>query len=290
MPRSYVDAIKAHAKQVASLEGEQAREMRRLLESLQDTLRGRLLREPGGTFDSYRVQAVLAETKAQINVLRQKALGIYGRGETEAADLATDHVADELDRLAMAFDHKPIDVNLSAAAVLADPAQRLLANHFESSIDRYGLDVLNGVRREVFTFLRTGGDYRDAVAQIAGERGPLGAVGKTNGERLMRTEVSQAYGSAQHSGLKEAEKQVPGLKMVWLHTGSYRCPVCVPLHMTERPLSGAWTIRQGKKTRQVAHPPAHPRCVCRVSAMKASWKGALAKLGYLEPPAARKAA
>lgn len=290
MPRSYADAIKAHAKQVAALEGEQAREMRRLLESMQDTLRGRLLREPGGTFDAYRVQAVLAETQAQIRALKIKAGILYSGAETAAADLATEHVAAELDRISMAFDHKPIDVTLDAAAVLADPAQRLLANHFESSIDRYGLDVLNGVRREVFTFLRTGGDYRDAVQRIASERGPLGTVGRANGERLMRTEVSQAYGSAQHTGLKEAAKQVPGLKMVWIHVGSYRCPVCVPLHMTERPLSGTWTIKQGKKTKQVAHPPAHPNCTCRVAAMKASWKGALAKLGYLEPPAARKAA
>ena len=290
MPRSYADAIRAHAREVQAFEGEQAREMGRLLADLQSTLRGRLLEAPGGTFDSFRVQQVLAETQAQIAALKVKAGRLYSVAERDAADLATDHVGAELDRLAQAFDHRPLDVSLSAASVLADPAQRLLANHFDTSIDRYGLDVLNGVRREVFTFLRAGGDYGDFVAKVAGNRGPMGAVGKANAERLVRTEVSQAYGSAQHNGLKQATKQVPGLKMVWLHVGSYRCPVCVPLHMTERPVSGTWTIRQGKKTRQVSHPPAHPNCVCRVSVMKASWKGALAKLGYLEPPAARTAA
>jgi hypothetical protein len=72
---------------------------------------------------------------------------------------------------------------------------------------------------------------------------------------------------------------VPGLEEdVGPPVFSYKCDVCIGLDGTERPMDGTWTIKIGKKTKKVAHAPAHPNCTCRVVAMKPSWKDKLGKL------------
>ncbi len=283
MARGFVDALKQHSAEVATLEGDQATEFLRLLKQLREELSGRLTAayNAGDDLNAFMVQRILAETETGISTLEAKAKGQYGDASREAVDLSIDHLSEELDRLSRAFDAKPAEVVLDAAKVLADPGQQLLANHFDTSVRRYGLDLLNGVRQRVFVGLRAGDSVGDVVGDMAGLRGPLGTIGQASGERLVRTEIGQAYGSAQHSAVHQAAKQVPGLKKVWLHVGSYLCPVCGPLHGTERPLDGTWTLRVGKRTREVAHAPGHPNCTCRVSAMKSSWRDGLKEQGYL---------
>lgn len=286
MAANFAALLRAHGREVARLEGDQAAEFLRLLKELRDRLAGRMGAMPQeGSLDAFRLHQVMGEAEAGIRALEAKAGGLYGKAEVDAADLAASHLTEEVDRLGRAFDKTPIVVRVDAAAALADPAQRLLANHFDSSVKRYGLETLNAVRREVFVSLRAGDSFRDAVGRVSSAT--FGPASRSNADRLVRTEVAQAYGSAQAGSLKQAAKQVPGLKKTWWHTGQYPCPVCIPLHGTQRNVSGdgsTWTIRQGKRTREVAHAPGHPRCVCRVVAMKATWKAAMDRLGYMNAP------
>lgn len=255
-----------------------------MLSDLQDVLRGRYAALSGqeNPLDVSRLQQIIAETEAGIRVLGAKAGRSFQGTQTDATELSIDHLVEEVSQLSGAFDGRPVDVSISAAKVLADPMQGLLANHFDSSVQRYGLDLLNDVRRRLFVGMRAGDSLRDVVNDIAGDRGAFGRVGRDNAERLVRTETSQAYGAAHHEGLKEAAKQVHGLQKMWLHVGSYLCKVCGPLHGTTRPLDGTWTIRNGRKTREVAHAPAHPNCACRTSAIKPSWRKGLQSAGYLK--------
>lgn len=290
MARPFVDALKRHSREVAQLEGGQAEEFGRLLRGLQDELRGRLLGEHVGDdpLDAFRMRRILAETQAGLRVLDAKAAGFWDAAQRDALDLALEHVADEVRLLSGGLDATPFRVTLEAAKVWADPAHQLLANHFETSVQRYGADLLNDIRRRLFNGLRTGDPTRDIVADIAGKQGPLGPVGLKKAETLVRTEVSQAYGVAQHDGIAQADKKIPGgLQKMWLHIGSYQCPTCGPLHGTTRPLDGTWTIVVAKgpprRVKRIAHAPAHPRCTCRVVASKPSWTKAFEKLGYLKP-------
>jgi hypothetical protein len=279
----FVNALKQHAREVGKLEGAHADEFLELLKELQERLRGKLTGygEQDAQLDVFKLRAVLAETEAGIAVLERKASAQFRAAVGDAAELSIEHTIEDIARLSRTFDYKLLNVSIDAAKVLADPAQGLLANHFESSVKKYGLDVLNGVRRELFLGLRTGETFGNVVASVTRSTGPVGGS-KANAERLVRTETAQAYGTSQAKSLVEASKQVKGLTKVWLHIGSYVCPVCMPLHGSERPLDGTWTIKIGKKTRQVAHAPAHPHCVCRVSGMKPSWRNELLKLGYLD--------
>lgn len=283
MARVYIEAIKKHSQEVAALEGKQADEFLRLLNALKMNLAGRLSANgSGNAVDAWQVQRVMAETEAGISVLELRAKGIYSTGSHEAVAMTMDHLGDEIARLSSMFDGKALSISLDAAKVLADPAQGLLANHFATSVQRYGLDILNGVRQELFVGMRSGDSLGDVAARVASKTGPIGQVSQDNATRLVRTEMSQVFGSASHSGLVQASKKVKGLEKTWIHIGSYRCDVCMPLHGTQRPIDGTWTIKSGRKTRQVAHPPAHPNCACRVNGMKPSWRKGLEKLGYLD--------
>lgn len=284
MARGFAASLVRHSKEVQQLQGAQAKEFLRLLNDARDRLLGRL---SAGTrldsaFDAFRLQEILAQSEVSIRALEEKVNGSYRQAAKEAADLSIEHVSTELESLSKAFDAEPLNVSIDAQAVLVDPAQGLLANHFETSVRRYGLDVLNGVRRELFLGLRTGDSFGSIVQNVAGLKGPLGTVGRSSGERLVRTETSQAYGAAQHESIRSVSREVPGLQKTWLHVASQLCSTCGPLHGTQRPLDGTWTIKSGRKTKEVAHAPAHPNCTCRVSAMKPSWRKGLEKLGYLK--------
>src|SRR5262249_35085716 len=135
--------------------------------------------------------------------------------------------------------------------------------------------------RRLFIGIQAGDQFGQVVRDISGTSGPFGQVGKANAERLVRTETSQAYGAAQHQSISQASKQVPNLKKVWIHVGSYLCETCGPLHGTERSINGTWKIQQGSRTWEVAHAPAHPHCTCRVVSMKPKWRAGLKSLGYL---------
>lgn len=283
MADAFAAQLRRHAQEVQELEGAQAREFLRLLRQLQDELRGRLAVLPAdAAIDAVKLRQVQLETEAGIRVLETKTSQAFVGGQKDAVDLAIEHLSGEMSLLSKTFDAHQLTVSIEAAKVFADPGQGLLASHFETSVKRYGLDLLNGVRRRLFIGMRAGDSIGDVVSGITGAKGSFGPVSRSNAERLVRTETSQAYGAAQHSAIKQTAHHVPGLKKTWLHIGSYLCKTCGPLHGTTRPLDGTWTITIGKRSRKVAHAPGHPNCTCRVVAMKPSWRAGMEKLGYLE--------
>ncbi len=280
-----LDFLKRQAAETGKLEGAHAEEFLRMLRETQRDLMNRIysgdLAKP---LDAFNINAIVQETQSGISLLESKATGFYGKAQVDTTELALEHVAENIDRLSRAFDAKPLDVSLDAQAVLADPGQRLLANHFETSVERYGLDTLNQVRQRLFTGLRAGDSVGDMASDLGAKLGPLGEAGQVNATRLVRTEMSQAYGSAQVAGLKETAKQVPGIVKTWFQTGSYDCPICKPLNKTSRPIDGTWTIRISRgKTREISGSPAHPNCVCKVVGGKKSWSEQLDKLGHGKP-------
>src|SRR5262245_41090236 len=233
----YVTALKEHSREIAKLEGAQADEFLRLLSSLRDELQGRLSRlgPSDSVFDAYRFRQVIAESEVGINALERKARGQWDKASETATDLAVEHIEQELEALGSAFDKAPEVISIDAAQILADPMQGLLANHFDTSVRRYGLDLLNGVRQKLFTGMRAGDSLEEVVKSVASDRGPFGEIGQANATRLIRTETSQVYGAAQQAGLKEAKKEIPDLQKTWIHIGSYDCPICAELHGKPRP-------------------------------------------------------
>lgn len=284
MPK-FIDTLRRNSKEVQALEGAHATEFLKLLKGLEVEINGRLGSAYAGDkpLRADMLGRVLRETKAGIAVLEDKAAGLYTGMSEDAVKLSVEHTVEEIQRLsslAGAAEGEGVAVSISAAKALADPAQALLANHFDTSVERYGLDVLNGVRRRLFIGLRAGDPYDAVVKDVS----RLSQASKAQAERLVRTETSAAYGAARQGSISQAAKKAPALrdlKKMWHHTGSYDCDICGPLNGTERELNGTWTFKHGKHLRTVAHPPAHPNCTCTLVTMKPKWKSALEKLGYL---------
>lgn len=276
---SLAKVLRDHARQAARLEDRQAADFLAALRQTEAEVVGRLasVTDADSPFTVFNLQRVLGEVKAAISGLEIKAVDLYGTAQSDAIDLAVEQSIGEITRAASLVGDATLNVSLDASAGLSDPAQMLLANHFESSVQRYGLDVLNAVRRKIQVGMITGDPskavVRDVQQAIAGTR--------AQAEQLVRTETSSAYGAAQHRAIADVAKKNPGLQKMWVHQSSYKCDVCIDLDGTTRPMDGTWTIRLGRKTKKVAHAPAHPNCTCRVIAMKPSWKEKLGKLGYL---------
>jgi len=280
--RTLLATLRDHSKQVAKLETATADDFLKALKQTEAEIVGRLyaVTDSDTAFSTFTLQRVLAEVKAAIGTLEAKASDIYGTARQDAIDLAVEQANSEITQASRLLDDAPLNLSLDASAGMSDPAQALLANHFESSVQRYGLDVLNQVRRKVQIGMITGDPSRQVVNEV--QRAIAGT--RPQAEQLVRTETSSAYGAARHRSILETGKKVPGLRKQWVHLGSYPCSVCMPVDGTTRPLDGTWTIRIGRKTKRVAHSPAHPRCVCTTIAMKKSWQEKLGKLGYLDSP------
>lgn len=277
---SFAKTLRDHAKQAARLENTQAKDFLSVLRQTEAEILGRLssITDADTPFSVFQLQRVLGEVKAAIGGMEIKAVDLYGTAQSDAIDLAVEHTVGELTRAASIVGDASLNLSLDASAGMSDPAQLLLANHFESSVQRYGIDVLNAIRRKVQVGMITGDPAQSVVGEV--QRAIAGT--RPQAEQLIRTETSSAYGAAQHRSIAEVAKNNPALKKMWIHQSSYKCDVCIALDGTERPMDGTWTIKIGKKTKKVAHPPAHPNCTCRVVAMKPSWKDKLGKLGYLD--------
>ena len=273
--------LRDHAKQAQRLEDTQAKDFLSILRQTEAEITGRLysVTDADTPFSFFQLQRVLGEVKAAIGGLEVKAVDLYGTAQSDAIDLAVESAVGEITRAASLVGDAPLNLSLNAAAGMSDPAQMLLANHFESSVQRYGIDVLNAVRRKVQVGMITG----DPAKAVIGDVQKAIAGTRTQAEQLVRTETSSAYGAARHRSIADVAKKNPGLQKQWVHQSSYKCDVCIDLDGTTRPMDGTWTIKIGKKTKKVAHAPAHPNCTCTVIAMKPSWKDKLGKLGYLDP-------
>jgi hypothetical protein len=280
----YVELLKRHSAEAAKLEGAAAESFLSLLRDLQDRVRGRLanIGPSDSALNVFAMRRALAETEQAISTMGYTLVGGWTKEAQKAAELAAEHAGAELDAASRAFAGTPLRVSVDAARIVADPDQPLLAEQFAGSVQKYGTDLLQGVRRELFIGLRGGQTLGQAAKNIAGESGVFGRVGQTSGERIIRTEVNNAYNASNQTAQREIAKTVPVRKM-WLHVGSYPCPVCMPLHGTTRPVDGTWTAKVGKKTVTVAHPPLHPNCVCRSSVVTKAMEKAASKLSFLKP-------
>jgi hypothetical protein len=279
--RTWVDMLKRQTRELGGLQDAHATEFLRLLRETKADIIERLATGAGSDLDAFMMQRTLAEAEASIAALTRKASIGYTAQQRDAVGVAVEHQGETMGRLSKTFEPDPFSVALDAQKVLADPLQGLLANHFESSVKTYGLDILNGIRRDLFVGMRTGSSLRDITQKIAAKKGPFGELGQAKAARIARTEISQAYGAASLESGKQVAKKVPGVVKTWLHIGSFKCPTCNPLNGTTRPMDGTWTIK-GKKPHEIVGPPAHPHCTCRLLFGRPKWRDAMKSLGYLE--------
>lgn len=281
----FVDVLKRNAREALELQGAHAENMARMLQALREALAGRLESiAPGDSaLDVWGLRRALAEAEGMIDAFEKRSMGLATNALNEAIDLSAEHLGSELEAAYKMFGGDKFGVSLDAAKVLADPKVQLVAEETQSSITKLGADYMQGVRRELFSAMRGGQTFRQAAKNVSASAGPFGDVGRDRAETVIRTETSNAYNVANQANQEAVAKDTPSARKIWLHVGSFRCDVCMPLHGTTREVDDTWTIKLGKKTRELMHPPAHPRCVCRSALITKHAEKAASKLSFLAP-------
>lgn len=275
----FAEVLRRQGRELSKLEGSQAQEFLRLVREAKDTLIGRYTAAARSTdpLDAFKMRALIGEAESAIRVLESRAAAQFTGAQQAVVDLGADHLAEEVSHLASAFESEPLLVDVSAQVALADPAQGLLASQFETSVQQYGLETLNAVRRDLFVGLRAGDSVGDVIKTVQGRMGALGQsspLWKT--ERLVRTEMAHSYNSAHQSSFESMARTMPDVRKKWVHLGAsgptHPCTVCGTLDGTTKPVDGTWIVTIGKRSRKVAHPPAHPHCDCRIVMDRPKWR------------------
>lgn len=132
--------------------------------------------------------------------------------------------------------------------------------------------VVNTANRSIQRVVFGGGTRGEAVAAIrdalrtqpARQDKRLGSL-TSQATRIEQTELIRVYGMATAHGLENAAEELPGLQQEWVAIRDRRVdPVCAAL--------GGKRVPVGKPfPGGYLHPPAHPRCRCRVVAFMPDW-------------------
>ncbi len=274
---------------MAKFEIDQAKEYLRLTEELQRKLAARLSQVAAGDkpMSVFVLRRTEYEAQVLISKLKQQMLGKFDSTADEAIEMSVEHLGSELDQMSRAFDKQPYQFAPQGTKAFAATKEEMLS-HFAYVVDGYGVAVANTIRQELFLGLRAGEPF-GTVAQSLLDKGVTGT--KWQATRIVRTEVNSAYNAAHLDSVKQLSEDDPSMLKMWWHTGSYPCPICIPLHKTTRKPGETWAIKVSKrKTSEVQQPPGHPNCVCTVRPMPQRWRKKLDALGALRMDAVRKAA
>jgi SPP1 gp7 family putative phage head morphogenesis protein len=261
----------------------------KLYKQARGELRDRLDSLPAGKFQAQQFRVALVQVQEAIFHLGH-SLNVRLRS---AADKAAALSHENLIRQATAFSKKkykgslvPSPLTLAAAM---DQGRTLLLPQFDSSVKRYGQKLIGDIqhrlavsmaahettdqmRKRIFT------DYLQPLGtvQVGGRDVPVTAGWA---ERLVRSEVSQAYNAFHHAQLSEQAYEEPSLMKCWSATMERRtCSICRAMNGKVLPVRQPFKLPNGKR---VMHPIIHPNCSCTLVAWMPEW-GDPRKLGVGE--------
>lgn len=278
------DSLRKLAPVLREAEREVASDLARWLRTVEDG-------EERFTAQRYRSLLLqLRHGRQEIEWAQRVRIGTFDalrHGGKDAGSMAMRHLTEEVARFSAAFGG-PAPIDLERAGVLAK-GDRLLIPRFKSSAARYAGNILDDIKRqfsigvvrqesfwEMTNRLQRLGRRR-LVRVAKGEIGEAGEVGNNIaaglftryrywGERVVRTEMINAYNQNADDGLVEMAKDDPRMLKRWDASLDYRCCIiCRKLH-------GETVKPHENFSGGNPHPPAHCNCRCAEVAWMEHWK------------------
>lgn len=263
-------------------------QMRRMLAVLRD-VRGEmssvmtdLMRSPEDKYTAHRHRATLVQLDEAIRLVETRLPGAtlddLQRESRRAATTGLRRMRDMVEAGQSRVDGAISNLRLPTARILADGQQTMMSRH-EAASYRYAGAVGRRIRHDLAIGVVRGESVSEMAERLLRgdyKRGSRRAVGeaiaerqffrnKSDAERLVRTELVNAYSSTQIDALKELDEDDPGYLKMWdAHADMRVCKECYALHGQIAPLNrpfkgGVW------------HPPLHPRDRCAVVPWHRDW-------------------
>lgn len=202
-----------------------------------------------------------------------------------AAGLATKHLRQEVEQFSHLFEGSVRPVALEAATVLA-VGEKAVWKRFETSAARYAGQVGKDIQKQLAIGVVKGETVDQLTKRLAKMGGPkgwvnvqgMGANAKAEfiaeglfskyrhyAERLVRTEVVNAYNSFALDGMEELNKEDPGYMKRWDAAIDGRtCVLCASYDDLVRKLDEPF--KDG-----IQQPPAHSNCRCAQVVWRKEW-------------------
>jgi len=180
---------------------------------LERKLTGMVRAGKGQTFGAQHLRQVLAQVSATVRELQGEIAEHLDDTGGLAAKLAPRHLVGAVETLEKHFGGLAPVLQPSQAAVFQrayrGQAPSLL-DHFKRSSELYGPPVVKKIRDELTLSMLQGEGVDEAVDRVAGTDGVF-AKQRWRAERIVRTEVSYAYGVSNQVGMAALKAQVPRL-------------------------------------------------------------------------------
>ena len=208
-----IGIIESHIQSVLNLENREAKKLLRIYNRVRHELRDRLDTFQVDKFQAQQLRGVLAQVESAIVVLQKEIEGSITKAAFDAALQGVEHTVAEIMVFEKEFRGAVQEVRIDQVLV-AESTRALKLLQYQSSIDRYGRDLIDRMNRILVDAVIIEKPYAEVVRQIAGSAGFM-AREAYRSERIVRTELHSVYDLTRWEGLKTIQKEViPDLKKI----------------------------------------------------------------------------
>jgi len=250
------------------------------------------------TYTAQRHRAVLVQLKLASRVAGQKAprpkwlrniqeqmLDSLATGGLRAANMSIRHLMDQIALYSGMFGGAENPLPIKQAAILAE-GKKMMIPRFAKSVSTYGGQVFDDIKTQLAIGVvrqETIHQLTNRLMRISTFKPPISRAGddpsvyadeiakglfmryRYKAERIVRTEVINAYNETAAIGITEANQHDPAIRKRWDATNDMRvCRICASLHGEVVKVDHAFSTG-------VMAPPQHPNCRCAVIAWSPTW-------------------
>jgi hypothetical protein len=177
-------------------------------------LKARIRAGKGDEFTAYQQRVALAQIRNSQAEIISRMHGEISDGTEEAAYEAVRGLVDDLGRLERHFRGAATPIPIEEASQfqgLVDGRRRSILRSTETSLARYGTDVVDGVEKEMSKSLLMGETTGEAIERVA----DFVDGSMWRAERIVRTEMAGAFNLTHRDAIEAAADEVEDLWMRW---------------------------------------------------------------------------
>ena len=183
--------------------------VQRLYQDLLLQIRTKLSRTTSGTFSEVTVRGMLAQIKLAMATLTRESAGHMGEAAFRVSMESARAMLSNMAALERQFGEGVVSMPMTEIARLrglaAEEASSLLVTH-QSSIARYGAHLIGRMETELSTALAVGETSIGAIDRVM----KVGNLEWWRAERIVRTELSQAYNATHKAVADEFSQELDG--------------------------------------------------------------------------------